>query len=125
MPTGGAFRDDLVSALLPDRAQVGCQNHWLLSDGPSTTVSGNIKAGVGSDGRLTFTRVSDGKVMLAERTVRALAPTTTTPALPGFLSLALDFEAVPGERIYGLGQHKTGQLDNKGLTAIDLAPRNT
>ena len=38
-------------------------------------------------GLLTFTRVSDGKVLLAESAVRTLVPTTTTPSVPGFLSL--------------------------------------
>ena len=56
-----------------------------------------------------------------------LAPTKTTPPLHGFLSLDLHFEAVDGERIYGLGQHKTGKLDNKGggRSSFVLNPHNT
>ncbi len=87
--------------------------------------NGNLQVSVGSDGRLSFVRVSDGKVLLTEKTVRALEATTTTPPIPGFFSLDLQFEAMDGERIYGLGQHKTGQLDNKGVEGLKLNPHNT
>ena len=63
-----------------------------------------------------------------------LAPTTTTPPVAGFLSLDLAFEAVPGERIYGLGQHaafpwdhdfpQNGVLDQKGVPAMLLEPHD-
>ena len=133
VPSGLPFRDDLVSGLVaPSDGVVAtgpCLEHALGGSdarGPgSVTTNGNIRATLGTDGRFVFTRVADGKILLAERIPRVLAPTTTAPALPGFYSLDLDFAAVEGERIYGLGQHKHGQLDNKGVGPIDLAPRNT
>ena len=58
----------------------GCAAVDLGSSAAGTSVtSGNIKAAVGPDGRLTFTRVSDSKVLLTEKDVRALTPTTTVP----------------------------------------------
>eukprot|EP00329_Picozoa_sp_Boothbay-MS584-11_P006113 52143_4 len=78
------------------------------------------------------TRLSDSKVLLTEKDVRTLAPTTTVPPLPGFFFLALSFEAVEGERIYGLGQHAAfswdpdypAQLDQKGVPNMLLEPHD-
>ena len=49
--------------------------------------------------------------------------------MPGFFSLLLSFEAVDGERIYGLGQHAAfswdpsypAQLDQKGVEGKEEA----
>ena len=94
VPTGGSFKDspDVISGLVPPAthdasgAQADCASVALSSAGQSVT-SGNLKASVGSDGTLSFTRVSDGKLLLSEKEVRKLAPTTTTPPVSGFLSL--------------------------------------
>lgn len=126
VPTGQPFRDDLVSALIPPMdgfsATAGCNTVDLTAAGQAVT-SGNLQAAVGSDGLLTFTRLSDQRLLLAEA-ARSLAPTVTTPKRGGFLSFNISFKAAEGERIYGLGQHKTGLLDNAGLQ-FNLAPHNT
>jgi hypothetical protein len=127
VPSGGAFRDDLVSALVPPTdgfvaAAAECST-LSLSTGQTVT-SGNIQASVGADGLLTFTRISDKKVLLAEATPRSFAPTTTVPSRPGFFAFNMSFHATESERIYGLGQHKTGLLDNAG-GKFELAPKNT
>ena len=96
-----------------------------LLDGLFCLCSTFMQVHVGTDGKLVFTRVSDGKVLLKEQSVRVLLPTNTTPPVPGFFSLDLSFEATDGERIYGLGQHKTGKLDNKNAGKFSLAPVNT
>jgi len=158
---GETFRDDLISALLPvpngdgvDEAadahpnnarapqkkgadcaaivDLAVHEHSPLTFPPSLT-NGNLRVAVGADGRLTFTRVSDNFVLLREKTVRVLAPAEGLP-VPGFSTLDLSFEAVAGEKIYGLGQHaklawdKTGsaqgQLDNKGVRGLLLAPHD-
>jgi alpha-D-xyloside xylohydrolase len=129
VPIGGAIRDDLVSALLPptDGFIAGpgaCASVTIGAPGQSVT-SGNLRAELGADGRLSFTRLHDSKLLLSEATPRSLAPTNTTPPLPGFLGLNVTFKAVADERIYGLGQHKTGTLDNKQAGKLSLAPRNT
>eukprot|EP00051_Salpingoeca_urceolata_P015942 m.209021 g.209021 ORF g.209021 m.209021 type:complete len:813 (-) comp18544_c0_seq3:63-2501(-) len=131
IPTGTSrFRDDLVSALVPPgdgmAASGPCRNvTWSAGQPPQGLVNGNLQAEVGSDGKLVFTRVGDKATLVKEKTVRKLAPTTTQPPLPGFQSLDLVFEASPAERIYGLGQHKTGKLDNKGVKGLRLNPANT
>ena len=144
VPSGSSFKDapDVVSALNPSAAasSAECRTVSVLGHADGTggaaqeITSGNLRAAVGADGKLVFTRVSDGKVLLAEQHVRALVPTTTTPPVAGFLSLDLAFKAVPGERIYGLGQHAAfpwdknyppnGQLDNKGVPAMLLEPHD-
>lgn len=134
--TGNSFKDspDVISALLPPPATAASSSspsacgavHLSASSSNGTVVtSGNLKATVTSDGKLVFTRISDGAVLLQEKTVRVLQPTVTIPAVAGFDSLQMVFEAVQGERLYGLGQHaafswdknypKNGQLDQKGL----------
>jgi len=72
--------------------------------------------------------------MLSEKSVRRLMPTTTTPPVAGFYSLEIAFDAVEGERIYGLGQHAAfpwdpsfptnGQLNQKGVPAMLLEPHD-
>jgi alpha-D-xyloside xylohydrolase len=128
VPTGHTIRDDLVSALVPltniSSTRVACPTIDLKQSN-ATITSGNLKVAMGNDGKLVFTRLSDNKVILMEKTVRQLNPATTNPPLPGFYSLDLNFEAIPGEQIYGLGQHKTGKLDNKGVRGLQLNPHNT
>ena len=141
--TGNAFKDspDVISALLPpssaSSASASDCGAVYLAPSPSNATfvtSGNLKAAVGADGKLEFTRISDGAVLLKEKTVRALNPTTTTPSVAGFDSLQMVFEAVEGERLYGLGQHaafswaknypKNGQLDQKGLPTMLMEPHD-
>jgi hypothetical protein len=85
---GVSFRDDLVSALVEpsdgiggsycssggvgagaDTSRNGCESRQL-SNGPTSVTNGNLLAAVGPDGKLTFTRVSDSKVLLKEQFVR-------------------------------------------------------
>ena len=64
VPSGAAFRDapDIVSALVsPSIPSTECYTVALTGAGQGIT-SGNLNAAVGADGKLTFTRVSDGKV---------------------------------------------------------------
>lgn len=145
VPAGSEFRDspDVISALVPpsEEAAAAATGPCPLVELQSGTsqaapglTNGNIKASVGADGKICFTRVSDGKTLLTEKTVRNMAPTTTVPHVPGFLSLDLAFEAAEGERIYGLGQHAAfswdhdfpvnGQLDQKGVPSMLLEPHD-
>ena len=128
VPTGDQFYDspDVVSAFDPVHAATassGCPTA-ALSMGQSL-IQGNLKAEVNADGRLVFMRVTDGKVLLTEQLVRTFVVANTTVPATKFYNLTTTFEAVVGERIYGLGQHapfdwaepypKLGQLDNKNL----------
>jgi hypothetical protein len=171
IPKGAiGFRDDLVSALLPladgneaaGDPRGGCAA--MVAGDTAGVTSGNLRAVVLADGRLSFIRISDGKLLLEEKFVRELSLTMTVPPiLPmGFQRLRLvrktplfgatfmrkrsfyrdrlrtnigktqkrrffvqGFAAVEGERIYGLGQHKSGLLDNKGAKGLRLQPENT
>ena len=141
VPLGNAFRDDLVSALVPVPSPAGAAGAAAgagaaappcvavsLGAGGTNFTSGNLRAEVSAaaGGLLSFWRVSDGARLLTEQSVRTLRPTVTRPPLPGFYALQLAFEPVAGERIFGLGQHKTGRLDNKGVKGgFALGPRNT
>ena len=121
------FRDDLVSALEPLPPNAVCADaDAAVLVAPANYSNGNLRAQLDAAGLLSFWRVSDGDngLLLKEAAPRALQPAAAT-ALQGFLSLDLAFEAVEGERIYGLGQHKTGALDNKGVAGLKLAPQNT
>lgn len=144
VPSGGQFKDDpdVVSAFTPLASAaageqsmdepIECVTVALDAALDTFVSSGNLKAAVGADGKLVFTRISDGRVLLHERSVRTLKPTTTVPPVGGFLSLDYSFEAVEGERIYGLGQHAAfswdknfpvnGQLDQKGVPEMLLEP---
>jgi hypothetical protein len=107
---GSPFKDepDIISALLAKTDSASTSNCTVVTLPPpvasvvpgsktnTTLKNGNLEAAVGSDGRLRFTRVSDGKLLLTEKAVRALRPTTTVPPLPGFLSLDLSFQPVEG-----------------------------
>eukprot|EP01049_Picozoa_sp_SAG25_P014227 SAG25_NODE_2446_length_1598_cov_1.340227_3_plen_198_part_00 len=109
VPSGGAFKDapDVVSAFTPlgddgtgsMLLSAQCATTVLDSAAGASVSNGNLKAAVGADGKLVFTRISDGRALLVEKRVRVLAPTATVPPVQGFLSLDMEFEAVEGERI--------------------------
>jgi len=87
---------------------------------------------VDAQGLITFFRISDGRQLL--RTVlyafgpvigpqSDLPPSTasTTDNTPGVLSLVsakLRFSPIRGERVYGLGEHRTGSLQNKPISVF-------
>ena len=71
VPAGAAFRDgdDIVSALVVSNSSgtdtAACGTVQLsATSAPASVTSGNLQAAVGSDGRLVFTRVSDGLLLL-------------------------------------------------------------
>jgi hypothetical protein len=98
IPKGAlGFRDDLVSALLPladgneaaGDPRGGCAA--MVAGDTAGVTSGNLRAVVLADGRLSFIRISDGKLLLEENFVRELSLTMTVPPiLPmGFQRLRL------------------------------------
>jgi alpha-D-xyloside xylohydrolase len=112
LPSGAALPSLLYpSALIPPSEQ---QSSEYLVDEQSLT-NGNLRVSIDSDGLLRFERVSDTFELLRERVIRNF---TAKGALD------LSFAAYDGEVILGLGQHKTGKLQNKGQSFI-LQPINT
>ncbi len=69
---------------------------------------------------------SDGQELFSEQVPHFTSPPQrryrTGPG--GLYRCELTFDAIHGERIYGLGQHQHGLLDQKGV-ALDLIQRNT
>lgn len=75
--------------------------------------------------RLTFVDPVDGTELLAEAPVHPLWPPSRhfRAAEEGLFRLQASFRAYDGERLYGLGQHQHGRLDQRGCV-VDLVQRN-
>lgn len=91
----------------------------------SSLVNGRLRAQVSPEGLVSFSRADDGRDLLAEQRAHFWWP---GPRL--FLAnegehyrIEQRFKAYEGEKLYGLGQHLHGRLDQKGLV-IDLVQRN-
>lgn len=118
----GEIRDDLPSALLePGASRASIE----LGEASARVVNGAITAEMTGDGRLRFLRTADGATLLAETSPHFSGPPTRryTP-VGGAHRFEITFNAVDGERFYGLGQHQHGKLDNKGAV-VELIQRNT
>jgi alpha-D-xyloside xylohydrolase len=74
---------------------------------------------------LTFTRTDTGAELLAERPAHWWwpGPRLFTPVGNGYHRLEQLFQSYDDERLYGLGQHAHGLLDQKGAV-LDLVQRN-
>ena len=96
-----------------------------VTEGGAELVNGKMRAAIDETGRLRFSRTTDGAPLLAEVPTRPLRPRGRTyHAASGDLRrVEARFEADPDERIYGLGQHRHGLLDQKGAV-VDLRQEN-
>ena len=85
----------------------------------------DLAVDVDEDGRLRFSRAQDGDEVLAEEPIRFLWPgaRSFTANGHGYYRVEQRFRAYPGERLFGLGQHQHGRLDQKGIV-IDLEQSN-
>ncbi len=119
-----SIHDDVVSALLapePTEARI------TIDEQGSTLVNGALTVLVSPGGHMRFVRSADGSELLAEieRRHSTRIPARLFKTQPGSLyHLEACFQAYEGERIYGLGQHQHGLLDQKG-SVIDFVQRNT
>ena len=131
---GGPLLDDLPGALL-DVPPPGAKPRISIAEHQATLVNGAITVRIDAGtrtpnlaptaGRLTFLRTEDGAELLAERPAHFWwpGPRPATATGNGYHRLEQCFRAYPGERLYGLGQHTHGLLDQKGAV-IDLVQRN-
>ncbi|ASU78339.1 family 31 glucosidase [Actinopolyspora erythraea] len=115
--------DDLPSAL-GERPGSGESPVIDIGDSLARITHGALCAEVDPEGMLRFVD-ADGAELLAERPAHFWWP---GPRLYGSGSghsrrMEQCFRAYEGERIYGLGQHTHGLLDQKG-TVLDLVQRN-
>lgn len=120
----GPIRDDLFSVLSPPAETTATVS--LTADG-ATISNGALTASITASGQIRFVRTADGAELTAE------IPTQFSPrkmarsfrhAQGDHHHLTTRFCAYEGERLYGLGQHQHGRLDQKGCV-IDLIQRNT
>ncbi|HEV3361736.1 MAG TPA: TIM-barrel domain-containing protein [Pseudonocardiaceae bacterium] len=88
-------------------------------------VVGKLRVELADNGHLTFRRAEDGAELLREVSAHFAwpGPRLFSPNGDGYYRLEQRFAAYPNERVYGLGQHQHGRLDQKGLV-IDLVQRN-
>jgi alpha-D-xyloside xylohydrolase len=124
----GPVTDDLPGALLEPAASDDTQ--IKIENGTAQLVNGDLTATVSEGGdhgqpMLRFTRTATGEELLAEEPIHPWwpGPRLFTPTGDGCHRLEQRFRAYDGERLYGLGQHGHGRLDQKGAV-LDLAQRN-
>ena len=93
----------------------------------ATIRNGALTASISPEGVIRFSNTASGAELLAEeQPVRAtrLPPRSFKAVHSDLFHLEVRFCAYDDERLYGLGQHQHGRLDQKGCT-IDLIQRNT
>lgn len=120
---GGRLRPDLPGALA-ERPPAAPQAAVKTEGGVGRVVNGAITAEVTERGIVRFLR-ADGSELLSERPAHFWWPGARlyTPTGNGYHRLEQCFAAYDGEKLFGLGQHRHGLLDQKGAT-IDLVQRN-
>lgn len=126
----GPVRDDLPGALeAPPEAP---EAQVKIENGIARLGNGAITAEILADrsehdqAMLRFTRSDTGAELLAEEPIHFWwpGPRLFTATGNGYHRLEQRFRAYPGERLYGLGQHVHGLLDQKGAV-LDLVQRNS
>jgi alpha-D-xyloside xylohydrolase len=123
---GQAIRDDLPGAL-PAAPPEAARSTTAVGEDRARVSNGRLAAEITADGRIRFVRTADGTGLLEEVTPHFTGPPQRryTPRDGGGAHhLEVLFNARDDERLYGLGQHQHGRLDNKGAV-IDLVQRNT
>jgi alpha-D-xyloside xylohydrolase len=118
------IRDDLLNILLPPAAT---DVEITIGEEGAVIRNGAITASISPEGLIRFSTTDTGAELLAEQPpVRAtrLPPRAYKAAHGELFHLEARFRAYDDERLYGLGQHQHGRLDQKGCT-IELIQRNT
>jgi alpha-D-xyloside xylohydrolase len=126
---GGPVRDDIPGALLETPGTH--EARIKIEDGSAQLVNGAITAELTThvtehgQAMLRFTSTDTGSELLAEQPQHWWwpGPRLFTPNGNGYHQLEQNFQSYDGERLYGLGQHTHGMLDQKGAV-IDLVQRN-
>ncbi len=107
-------------ALLPAR---GAGSRLTVTEAESVLVHGNLTVKVANSGWTRFHRTDTGAVLLEEDPHAYVRDFHSLPG-GGLYRLEQRFRAYAGERLFGLGQHTDGLLDQKGCV-IELDQRNT
>jgi alpha-D-xyloside xylohydrolase len=120
---GDKILEPLPNALL----EVGFSKAEItLSDEEARIQQGDLTAVVSKRGLIRFERSDTGEELLAEEVPHLTFPHPRTfkPVASNAYQLEARFRAYNDERLYGLGQHQHGKLDQKGCV-LDLEQRNT
>lgn len=120
---GGPLLDGLPGALL-DEAPV-TEATIKIEDAQGTLIVGKLTVEIDAEGLIRFLRTDDSGELLAEARAHFWWPGSRlyTAVGNGHHRLEQRFAAYEDERLYGLGQHQHGKLDQKGLV-LDLVQRN-
>jgi len=103
-----------------------------IENGSARLFNGAITVEIGQDpeasqhqAKLRFADAVTGEELLAEEPLHFWwpGPRLFSPTGNGYHRLEQRFRAYPGERLFGLGQHTHGLLDQKGAV-LDLVQRN-
>ncbi|MEY9856499.1 alpha-D-xyloside xylohydrolase [Catenulispora sp. GAS73] len=134
---GGPILDGLPGALLDEPVQDAASalasatasataSEVAIGAAEASVVNGAITATVSLTGRIRFTRTADGFELLAEQDAHFWwpGPRLRTAHGNGYARLEQRFAAYPDEKLFGLGQHQHGMLDQKGAV-IELVQRNS
>ena len=118
-----AIRDDLPQALLPPAAPT---SRIKINSQHATISNGAMAAEVRLDRNIIrFFNSISGVEYLAEAAPRHWPPARYfRPVAGDHFELQVRFKSYEGERLYGLGHHQHGYLDQKGCV-IDLVNFNT
>ncbi|RKN38751.1 TIM-barrel domain-containing protein [Streptomyces hoynatensis] len=121
---GGPVTEGLAGALATEPPAGGTATVQIGAEA-ATLTCGAITAEVSAGGMVRFLRTEDGAELLAEERAHFWwpGPRLYTATGNGYHRLEQRFAAYEGERLYGLGQHQHGLLDQKGAV-IDLVQRN-
>ncbi|MBE1491871.1 glycoside hydrolase family 31 protein [Plantactinospora soyae] len=120
---------DLPGALLSpkptDTVVTTANDRGRLVNGGLTVVVERREEEAEVEARIRFERTDTGEELLAEQRAHFWWPGARLFLSQGngYARLEQRFEAYPGERFFGLGQHTHGRLDQKGLV-LDLVQRN-
>ncbi|HTI23018.1 MAG TPA: TIM-barrel domain-containing protein [Kutzneria sp.] len=121
-----AIRTDLPGALDPAGPSTSGVELTVLDDGSARLVNGRLAVAADTGGRIRFLHAATGRELLADKrpyTAWDRGPRIHSPRGDGSYRIEQHFAAYEGERIFGLGQHLHGRLDQKGLV-IDLVQDN-
>jgi alpha-D-xyloside xylohydrolase len=116
---------DIPGAL--DEAPAAAPATVSVGEDKGTLTNGKLRAEIWANGTLHFSNAQTGAVLLEEpRPIFNKPPARWYRPQQGsnLAKIEVAFRSTPGERIFGLGQHQHGLLDNKGAV-IDLEQRNT
>src|SRR5450759_2677456 len=125
----GHIDSDLPGALeeAPEPAEVAFisgDDRVSVANGAITAVVANEDGDGGQYMMIRFVRTDTGQELTAEQPAHFWwpGPRVFTPLGGCRYRLEQHFRAYDGERLFGLGQHTHGQLDQKGM-ALDLVQR--